>query len=48
VFRYDLIVQMEVDKWMYIGCIDNPIAVPMRVYDISVIPLVHGRPEKDG
>ncbi len=47
-FRHDLIVQMEVDNWMYTGdvnVLDNLIAVPMRLYDISSI---HGRPEKDG
>jgi hypothetical protein len=39
---------MEVDNWMYTGdvtVLDNLIAVPMRLYDISSI---HGRPEKDG
>ncbi len=47
-FKHDLIVQMEVDNWMYTGdvnVLDNLIAVPMRLYDISSI---HGRPEKDG
>ncbi|CAK9200888.1 unnamed protein product [Sphagnum troendelagicum] len=40
--------KMEVDNWMYTGdvnILDNLIAVPMRLYDISSI---HGRPEKDG
>ncbi|KAH9542696.1 hypothetical protein CY35_13G021300 [Sphagnum magellanicum] len=40
--------QMEVDNWMYTGdvnVLDNLIAVPMRLYDISSI---HGRAHEEG